>query len=115
MKSLEDIILDIGEWVKVHGPIKRKFPTVVSLIEVPQIIEQSRARTMPKGLTPRNAVGWQIAAHEDVRIAFISWRTPEGKLTLYQPDMKAITAVFNLVSAGYSIGEAVDTFMKDLE
>ncbi len=109
-KSLEDIIIDIAEWVKEHGPIKREFPT-----EVPQIIEQSRARTMPKGLTPRNAVGWQIAAHEDVLIAFTSWRTPEGKATLYQPDMKAITAVLNLVSEGATIGDAVDTFMRDLE
>ena len=70
---------------------------------------------MPTDLTPQQAVMWQLGKAEDVLIAFTSWRTPEGKATLYYPDMKAITAVFNLVSAGATIGEAVDSFMESTE
>jgi len=110
-KSLEDIIIDIAEWVKEHGPIKRKFPPS----SVNRIIEQSRALTMLKGLTPPAATGWQILHREDVLIAFAGWRTPEGKATLYQPDIQAVTAVFNLISKGASIGDAVDAFMLNEE
>lgn len=81
---------------------------------VSQIIKRSRALKMPTDLTPQQAVMWQLSKAEDVLIVFTSWRTPEGKATLYQPDMKAVTAVFNLISEGYSIGEAVDTFMEEV-
>lgn len=35
MKSLEDIIIDIAEWVKEHGPIKRNFTRRVIGMELP--------------------------------------------------------------------------------
>jgi len=109
-KTLEDIVIRIAQWVKKHGPIKRNPPS-----QVDQLIADCRAISMPKDLRPREAVGWQILYHEDVLIVFAAWRTPEGKATLYQPDMQAVIAVFNLVSKGATIGEAVDTFMKDIE
>ena len=121
MKSLEDIVIDIAEWVKIHGPIKREFSsepqatTKKVVLDTAQIIEQSRAITMLEGLTPREASGWQILYYEDVLIVFAGWLTPEGQLTSYTPNVQAVTSVFNLISAGSSIGEAVDTFMRGLE